>query len=105
MTLAVAMPTGFEVPEPKKILSARVRLSTHGKIANVIECWKENAKLDEREKEAIEAIDLTHVVDVLLAKVLDEELAQWGGYARTPEQKTAQLKKLREAYSAKKSSK
>lgn len=104
MNAAVAMPTGFAIPEPKKILSARLRLSNHGKIENVIECWKEMAKLEQQPKAAIDAIDATYVVDVLLAKVLDEELAQWSGYARTADQKAAQLAKLREAFEAKKKS-
>ena len=93
MNAVLVMPTAKATPEPKKILSARVRLSIHGKIANVIECWTENAKLEEQPKHVIDAIDVTHVVDTLLAKVLDEELAQWGGFARTAEQKAEQLKK------------
>lgn len=105
MNAVLVMPTAKATPEPKKILSARVRLSTHGKIANVIECWRESERLDEQPKEVIDAIDLTHVVDTLLAKALDDELAQWGGYARTEEQKAAQMKALRDSFKPKKQTK
>lgn len=98
MNAVLAMPTGYTPPEPKKLLGARVRQSIHGKIANVIEVWQERAKLEEQPKHVIEAIDVTHVVDTLLAKVLDEELAQFSGYARTEEQKAQQLKALRESF-------
>ncbi len=103
MTIAIAMPSRFEVPELKKVLSARVRLSSHQKISNVIELWKERAAGLGESKEVVEAIDATHIVDRLLAQALDEELAQWGGWARTPEQKAAQLKVLREVIEEQKS--
>jgi hypothetical protein len=98
MTTATDMASGYEPPELKKVLSARVRLASHAKIVQVVELWREKARLDGKSKQEIEAINASHVVDRLLAIRLDEELQQWGGYASTDEAKAAQLKALRDAH-------
>lgn len=100
MNVAPEMASGYDVPDLKKILSARLRLSSHAKIAQVLALWKEKAKLDGKAKPNIDAMTPSHVVDVLLAKVLDEELAQFGGFAETPEAQERQIKALRDAHKA-----
>jgi hypothetical protein len=100
MNAASEMASGYDVPDLKKILSARLRLSSHAKIGQVLTLWKEKAKLDGKAKANIDAMTPSHVVDVLLAKVLDEELAQFGGFAETDEAKERQLKALRDAHKA-----
>lgn len=106
---ALEMPSSYRAPDLKKQLSARVRQSSHAKLANVREIWRVRAEETERQlpgetvKEfevrraaMVDAIDNTHIIDELLARVLDDELAQWGGFAETPEKLTAQLKLVRE---------
>lgn len=107
---ALAMPSNYEAPELRKQLSARIRQSTHTKLANIREIWRELArektiqKLGESPEEfkariesTVDAIDLTHVVDVLLASACDTELGQFGGHASTPEKLAAQLKAIKTA--------
>ena len=96
VTHAIDMASGFELPDLKKTLSARVRLSTHAKLADIRELWRALAQGRGESAATVEAIDLTYVVDVLLARCADEELAQFGGYADTAEKKVAQLKVVRE---------
>jgi hypothetical protein len=98
------MPSSFEAPDLKKQLSVRVRASIHEKLADIRELWRAAAEVKGKNKETIEAIDLTHVVDTLLARVTDEELAQFGGFAETPEAKAAQVKTVRDAGSKPKKS-
>lgn len=106
---ALEMPSSYRPPDLKKQLSARVRQSSHAKLANVREIWRVRAEETERQMPGesakdfearraalVEAIDNTHVTDELLARVLDDELAQWGGFADTPEKLAAQLKLVRE---------
>jgi hypothetical protein len=106
---ALEMASNFEVPELKKQLSARVRSSTHAKLLNIRDLWRvavretTDKKPGETEQEyaerldaTVEAIDLTHVLDVLLASACDDELQQWGGYTETAEKRANQLKMVRE---------
>ena len=97
---ALPMPSSFEVPDVKKQLSARVRLSIHEKLAHIRDLWTVTAEGKGKTKEQIDAIDMTHVIDVLLARVVDEELQQFGGMPETAEARTAQLKAARDAAKA-----
>ena len=92
------MPSSFKVPDLRKTLSARVLTSIHAKIADIRELWREAARLRNATKEEIDAIDNTHVVEVLLGAAVDGELQQYGGFATTPDAKAEQLKALRAAH-------
>ena len=94
------MATSYRAPDPKKQLSARVRGSTHVKLARIVELWREKA---DAAGDDVDEIDLTYVIDNLLADKTDEELAQWGGMPKTPEAAKAQVDAIRAA--AKKTSK
>lgn len=98
MNAVPQMPSGFDVPTLKKVLSARVRVSSHEKLENIVALWKERAKLQGEPERVVDAINASHVVDTLLAEALDGELAQFGGFARTDQQRDAQLKQLRAAH-------
>lgn len=88
------MASGFVKPDPKKQLSARVRGSSLAKAKVVAQVWAERLRA-QGEDEAAEEIDVTYVVDLLLAKVLDDELAQWGGYPDDADKLEALLKTIR----------
>lgn len=94
---ALEMPSDFEVPDLKKTLSARVRMSSHAKLTDIRELWKEKARATNQTQAVVDAIDTTFVVDQLLARACDDELKLWGGFAPTAEGKAEQLKKVREA--------
>lgn len=94
---ALEMPSDFEVPDLKKTLSARVRMSVHAKLTDIREMWKEKARAEKRPQVVIDAIDTTFVVDQLLARACDDELKTWGGFMPTAEGKAKQLRDVREA--------
>lgn len=96
-TQATDMASEYQSPDLKKTLSARVRMSTHRKLANIRDLWRELARVDGKTAAEVEAIDQTFVVEVLLGAACDGELAQFGGFADTQEKLAAQLKALRDA--------
>jgi hypothetical protein len=90
------MATAFRPPDPKKTLSARVRRSSHEKVAVLVKLWRARLEAEGKGEQAKE-IDPTFVVDALLAKAADDELAEWGGWPDTPAKVEAALKKIRAA--------
>lgn len=88
------MGSSYRSPDPKKQLSVRIRGSVHAKLGAVLDLWRERATAHGDDPEEI---DLTFVVEALLGDKVNEELAQWGGYPATPEQKAEQLKAVRVA--------
>ena len=94
------MATSYRAQDPKKQISARVRGSIHVKLARIVELWREKA---DAAGDDVEEIDLTYVIDALLADKTDEELAQWGGMPKTPEAAKAQVDAVRAAGSKKSS--
>lgn len=100
--------SAFKLPPSKEKISARVSSETKSKLQTIIEIWQVQArvtkhaecvakKIDPLETkkivdEAVAAIDLTYVIDRLLAKQADIELTPWGGNAETPEKLAALLK-------------
>jgi hypothetical protein len=99
---AIRMPSDYDVPDVTRPFSTRLRLSSHAKLEQVAELWREMARQTGKSKAQVDAITVSHVHNVLIAAKLDEELAQWGGFAGTDEQKKAQLKALRESVASKK---
>ena len=94
------MPSHFEAPDPRKTLSVRVRSSLHAKLLRIRELWQEKASASGMDPELVKQIDTTYIVERLMLAACDAELAQWGGYAETPEQFEAQLSAIREAVQA-----
>ena len=90
------MTSAFKSPDPKRPLSARIRGSVLAKLRAVVDIWQETSKA-RGEEEAAGEVDLTYVVDQLLAKAADEELAQWGGFPDTDAKMAAVLKAVRAA--------
>lgn len=88
------MSSSYRPPDPRKQLSARIRGSIHAKLAVIVEMWRERAKANGADEDEI---DLTYVVDHLLADKTDEELTQWGGMPSTPEQRAEMIKAVRSA--------
>lgn len=93
---SIEMASAFKSPDPKKTLSARVRRSIHGKISALVEIWKAKLVADGKIEEAKE-VDPTFVVDALLAKATDEELAEWGGWPDSPAKLETVIKAIGEA--------
>lgn len=75
----------------------RVRGSLHAKLQRIRELWQEKARAGGMDPELVEQIDTTYVVERVMLAACDAELAQWGGYAETPEQLEHQLEAIREA--------
>lgn len=94
-----AMPSNFEAPDPRKPLSVRVRGSLHAKLQRIRDLWQEKARASGMDPELVQQIDTTYVVERVMLAACDAELAQWGGYAETPEQLEKQLEAIREAVS------
>lgn len=94
MTQAADMASSYRPPDPKKQISARVRGSIHTKLQRILELWRERAQAA---GDDVDEVDMTYVVDALLADKTDEELAQWGGLPTTPEQERAQVDAVRAA--------
>ena len=65
-----------------------------GKVRTIIALWAEQARASGYGEEAGD-IDVTYVVDRLLDKATDEELAQWGGNPDTEEKLDEVLKRIR----------
>lgn len=100
--------SAFSIPPGKEKISARVASETKKKLLVVVEIWKTQTKTETEAaclarkmtpaaaKEAAETtaadVDLTYVIDKLLAKSAQTELAVWGGYPDTPEKQAAMLK-------------
>jgi len=103
MTQVPDMTSVFSVPDIKKTTSFRLAESLRLKIDAVREVWVALAEARGEDKAAIDQIDFTFVITTLLGRQADEELAQFGGYADTPEKKAVQLRVIRDT--AKKQSK
>jgi hypothetical protein len=103
MNSVLDMASVFSVPDLKKTTSLRMPESLRQRLEAVRDIWTELAKAKGASAPAIKLIDNTHVIVALLERQVDEELAQFGGYADTDEKRAAQLKAVRE--SVKKSSK
>ena len=91
------MASNFQSPDPKKPLNVRLRTSVHLMLADIRDCWREKAKAEGKSKEAIEAIDITYVLDRIMPTACQAELAQFGGYSETEAAKANQLKAIRES--------
>lgn len=76
------MTSAYRPPDPKKQLSVRLRSSVHAKFEAIRRIWQTRAKASGQDAEEI---DLTFVVEALLEKATDEELAQWGGLPTSEE--------------------
>lgn len=83
------MASAFKPPDRKQQLSARVRRSSHEKLETIVKIWRARATA-EAGPELAEEIDKTYVVDELLARMTDYELAVWGS-PDTPEKLKAVL--------------
>lgn len=83
------MASAFKPPDSKQQLSARVRRSSHEKLERIVKIWRARATA-EAGPELAREIDKTYVVDELLAKMTDYELAVWGS-PDTPEKLKAVL--------------
>lgn len=88
------MSTAYRAPEKKDQLSARISVRTLAKLAAIVRIWKAQA---EAQGDDPEEIDRTYVVDVLLAKVADEELAQFGGMPASEASWREVLRAIKEA--------
>lgn len=106
------MPTNpesaFSIPPGKEKISARVASETKKKLLVIIDIWKMQTKVETEAacaarkmsaadtkaavESAVEDVDLTYVVDRLLTKGAQTELATWGGYPDTPDKLSAVLK-------------
>jgi len=90
------MTSALKAPDPKKPLSVRVRGSSLAKLKAVVAIWSETLKADGR-PDAADEIDVTFAVDQLLAKALDDELSQWGGFPDSDAKLATVLKQIRAA--------
>jgi hypothetical protein len=90
------VPSAIKPPDPKKQLSVRVRRSSHAKVALIVDIWREQLQAS-GDEEGAEGIDITYVVDLLLAKATDDELQQWGGFPDSEAKRLAVLKAVRAA--------
>lgn len=97
-TQEIEMGSAFRPPDPKRQLSARVRGSILDKVDAIRELWRTKAEADGA---ASEPIDTTYVVDALLERVCDEELAHFGGYPDTKAKLDAVKAAIRKASSSK----
>lgn len=88
------MTSAFRAPDPKKPVSLRLRGSSVAKVKALVAIWQERLKATGQGEDADE-VDQTYVIDLLLAKALDDELAQWGGYPETDAKMAAVLKQVR----------
>ena len=95
----VDMATDSKLPDPKRPFSARVFGSTLAKLEVLVQIWATRAKTQGEKEDVIEAIDMPHVVNVLLADAVDAELAPWGGM---PKDKAATALLLKEVAAAEK---
>lgn len=86
--------SAYRPPDPRRQLNVRIRSSVHAKLKAIVEIWRERASI---EGASADNIDLTYVVEAVLGKAVDEELAQWGGFPDTEERMAALLKALRKA--------
>lgn len=68
-----------EPPEKRVPTSHRLPVSTVRKIEVVRELWRAVAEANGKDQVAVEDINDTHVVSLLLASALDAELAEFGG--------------------------
>lgn len=100
--------SAFTVPTGKVKISARVSSDTKKKLSSIMAIWRAQTRV-EKEAEAasmklepsdakklvdaaVQDVDLTYVVDRLLKKQVDIELAQWGGNPDSPEKLAAVVK-------------
>lgn len=90
------MSSNRKLPDPKKPMSWRVLGSIVAKLEVIVEIEKTKARAQGERADVVDAIDMPHVVNDLLADVTDLELAPWGGL---PKDKEA-LKGLLEAVAA-----
>lgn len=97
MSQALDMASVFSVPDLKKTTSLRMPESLRQRLEAVRDIWIELAKAKNAAAPAVKLIDNTHVIVALLERQVDEELAQFGGYADTEEKKAAQLKAVRDS--------
>ena len=97
MTQALDMASVFSVPDLKKTTSLRMPESLRERLEAVRDLWVALAEAQGADKAAVRLIDNTHVIVTLLQRQVEEELAQFGGYADTPEKRAAQMKALRES--------
>lgn len=106
------MPTNpesaFEMPAGKAKISARVSSETKQKLLTIVEIWKVQTRVEKEAacvaqkktptdtkqivEDAVEDVDLTYVIDKLLARGTQTELAPWGGNPETPEKLAAMLR-------------
>lgn len=100
--------SAFSLPEGKEKISARVASLVKKKLLATVEIWQANTRLEKERRcaleklspadtkrvveDAVNDVDLTYVIDKLLGKAVDVELAQWGGYPETPEKLAAVVK-------------
>lgn len=89
-----AMSTAYRPPEKKDQLSARISVKTLAKLMAIVRIWQAQA---EARGDDAEEVDRTFVVDLLLAKAADEELAQFGGLPTTEAQWKEVFRAIREA--------
>lgn len=100
------MASGYKAPEVRetKTIAARVGIDRHEKAALIVDIWRAIAKAEGKTAAVVRNIKVTHVVDTLLGKVFDEEIAQWGGFPKTDAEREALLRRVEQA-SKKKSEK
>lgn len=100
--------SAFSIPPGKDKISARVATETKKKLLVIVEIWKVQARVQteatcagekkspaetkQAVESAVEDVDLTYVIDSLLTKCAQKELAAWGGYPDSPEKLSAMLK-------------
>lgn len=91
------MVSAFKKPDPKRQFGGRLRASVLDKVEAIRELWRERAALEGADEDALKRLDLTFVVDHLLAKAADDELAHFGGYPDDEDKMRAAKAALRKA--------
>lgn len=96
MSQALDVASVFSVPDLKKTTSLRMPESLRERLEAVRDIWIALAEAQGAKRAAVDAIDNTHVIVALLTRQAEEELAQFGGFADSPEKKAAQLRLVRD---------
>ena len=81
-------------PAPKKPLSVRLSVGVLERLDAVMRIWQETA---EARGGDVSEVKMAFVIEALLAKATDEELAMWGGLPKSKASWDAVLKQVREA--------
>jgi hypothetical protein len=100
--------SAYEAPAGRAKISARVSEETKRKLATIMAIWKVQTRVEKEATcaaqgktsaetkeivaDAVKDVDLTYVIDRLLTRGTQTELAPWGGNPETPEKLAALLK-------------